>query len=766
MHRSSLRSLVVTLPCSFGLAVLTALPAAHSAAPHTEVDFVVNVGAALQPFVPNYGQDADDVQFSARSFGGTVFVREGALSIALAATAEQHRSTLTARFVGASELDVEPGPIHGALANFYFGADPDAWLEDLPSHESVELLGVAAGVDVSVDASGRDLRWSIDATTPARVEDLVWTYDNVQSLELAADGSLLVSLPAYDEHGQAIPEENRIVHVGKPRAWQTGKGGQHSRAANFVLDGDTVRVEVTGAWSTVPVLVEIMTRYSEVRHGQDQQVVDDSIWSEGSSDPLIAGSDADATVDVLGVRYDSAGAKITSITVVGGDGNSAGHGLGLSPDGRVWMSGTTIADNFPTYIPVQPERAGGSDAVLVELDKDGHLLTSSYYGGSGDDEGEDVEVDSGGVLWLAGKAELPIDGPEFAPGDVFGTTFSDGAGYYGDFFVTAIDTATLDVRGTTCFGGSTSNGDVAVTIDDLGHVWVGQPAQPSSPTYYFPYEQNAPHTGCDRISEAWGFEALCWKYNAASPNLPGLSYYPHNSNDPAIITQEIVAGIHYYWLNTFEADPALFTLDPPGTWEGPYYMFPHEINTATSGGEVAIAAALYMHRWGSPVYANGITPTSGQYADAIGIHKVVFRGNDVSDDPAQACTGFVDNTVPGWQSHPIYQVAENCALNPNLQVHDLEHSYWNHNVTPTAYVSSRFTGATTSWFVAPTGNSYHGVYVGDPPAEEAFMVDHVSEFAALVGPTVSEDVMITRRWYDAGLLVDASEAVESARVHY
>lgn len=729
---------------------------------------MVNVGAAIQPFVPNYGQDADDVQFAARSFGGTVFVRESAISVALAGTAEEHRSTLTARFIGASELDVEPGPLHGALANFYIGASSDAWLEDLPSHESVELIAIATGVDVGVDASGRDLRWTIEAQNPAALGDLVWTYDNLQSLELAPDGALLVGLPAYDELGQVIPDEFRTVRVAKPRAWQTGKGAQHSRAANFVIAGDTVHVEVTGAWSTVPVLVEVMTRYSEVRHGQDQQVVDESIWSEGSSDPLIAGSDADATIDVLGVRYDSAGAKITSVTVLGGDGNSSGHGLGLSPNGRVWMSGTTVADDFPTLDPLQPTRAGGRDAVIVELDQDGHVLTSSYYGGPGDDEGEDVEVDSGGVLWLAGKAELPIEGPSFEPGDEFGTSFSDGAGYYGDFFVAAIDTESLDVRGTTCFGGSTSNGDVAVTLDEHGQIWIGQPALPSgSSTLFFPYEQSAPHTGCDRIDEAWGFEALCWKYNIASQSTPGLSYYPYNSNDP-MATSEIVSVTQSALLNSFEANPSLFTFNPAGQWEGPWALTASDINTSSSGAEVVIAAALYMHRWGSPVYANGRTPVtvSSIYPDAMGIHQVIFRGNDPSDDPAQACAGFVDNTVPGWQSHPIYQVAENCALNPNLQVHDLEYSYWDHTVNPTAYVSSRWTGSTTAWYMPAPASWYNGVYIGDPPADEAYMVEHIGEYAALVGPTVREDVVITRRWYDAGVLVDESESVESARVNY
>ncbi|HVI04161.1 MAG TPA: hypothetical protein VM869_35965, partial [Enhygromyxa sp.] len=211
-----------------------------------------------------------------------------------------------------------------------------------------------------------------------------------------------------------------------------------------------------------------------------------------------------------------------------------------------------------------------------------------------------------------------------------------------------------------------------------------------------------------------------------------------------------------------------FTSNPAGDWEGPYYNFPHEINTATTGAEVAIAAALYMHRWGSPVYANGTTPTSNpQYGpDAIGIHQIIFRGDDPSDDPAQACTGFVNSTVPGWESHPIYQVAENCALNPNLQIHDLEHSYWNHDVAPTTYVASRWTGATTAWFVPAPANNHNGVYVGDPPAEEAFMVEHIGEYAAMVGPSVREQVMIIRRWYDGGALKSESEAVESARVNY
>ena len=39
---------------------------------------------------------------------------------------------------------------------------------------------------------------------------------------------------------------------------------------------------------------------------------------------------------------------------------------------------------------------------------------------------------------------------------------------------------------------------------------------------------------------------------------------------------------------TFEATPVLFTSDPGGEWEFFYYNSPHEINTATTGAEVAI----------------------------------------------------------------------------------------------------------------------------------------------------------------------------------
>jgi hypothetical protein len=765
MQRSSLRSVGLSFPYLFALASLAASPTARSATPDTKVEFVVNVGAAIQPFVANYGQDAEDVQYAARSFGGTVFVRSDAISVALAAdSAGDDRSTLTARFAGCSALDVVPGPFHGALANFYLGAESDTWLEDLPSYAALDLVGVAAGVDISVDASGRDLRWSIDAASPAAVGDLVWTYDNLTSLELAPDGSLIVGVQAYDDLGQAIPGEERTVRIAKPRAWQTGKGGQYTRDANFVLDGDMVRVEVSGAWSSTPVLVEVMTRYSEVRHGQDTQRASDSVWAEGSSDPFLADRDADASVDMLGVRYDAAGQKVQTITVVGGEGNSAGHGLGLSPNNaRVWMSGTTVADDFPTHVAVQPFRAGGRDAVFVELDEDGHLISSSYYGGPGDDEGDDLEVDADGVLWLAGKAELPIDGPAFEPGDEFGTSFSDGAGHHGEFFVTAIETESLDVIGTTCVGGNTSNGDVAVSLDELGEVWIGQPTQPTSPsTFFFPYAQTGSNTGCDRVSEGWGFEALCWKYNLAHPNMPWLSYYPNNSNDP-LSCSEIVSVTQSHLMNSFEANSSLFTLEPPGSWEGPWALVASDINTSSSGAEVALAAALYMHRWGSPVYANGDTPiTTGSYPDAIGIHEVVFRGADPSDDPAQACTGFVNSTSPSWQSHPIYQVAENCALNPNLQIHDLEYSYWNHNVNPTTYYPSQQTGSNTNWYMPAPPNQYNGVYIGDPPDDEAFMVEHISEYAAMVGPTVSEDMMIVRRWYDGGVLVDVDESVESA----
>ncbi|HEX4956398.1 MAG TPA: hypothetical protein VF017_23680 [Thermoanaerobaculia bacterium] len=110
--------------------------------------------------------------------------------------------------------------------------------------------------------------------------------------------------------------------------------------------------------------------------------------------------------DVLVVRLDREG-QLLSTTRVGGRGNDVPLGVAVAADGSLYVTGKTNSQDFPLVRPVQSVNHGGYDAFILQLDPTGKLLlASTYWGGLGDDAGEALSVEAGGSTLLAGRGCL------------------------------------------------------------------------------------------------------------------------------------------------------------------------------------------------------------------------------------------------------------------------------------------------------------------------------------------------------------------------
>jgi Beta-propeller repeat len=89
-------------------------------------------------------------------------------------------------------------------------------------------------------------------------------------------------------------------------------------------------------------------------------------------------------------------------------GSGVGTGIAVSPSGFIWVTGYTSSSTFPVTADAYQKTYGGGndDALLVEIDTTQPAATSvvysSFIGGSGDDFGMDIAVDSTGNVYVAG----------------------------------------------------------------------------------------------------------------------------------------------------------------------------------------------------------------------------------------------------------------------------------------------------------------------------------------------------------------------------
>ncbi|MGA1820138.1 MAG: fibronectin type III domain-containing protein, partial [Thermoplasmatota archaeon] len=151
------------------------------------------------------------------------------------------------------------------------------------------------------------------------------------------------------------------------------------------------------------------------------------------------GGSNDAFLSVLS----SSGNSLINSTYLGGSGQDVGRSIFLSSSGEAHLTGETYSNNFPTTSgAVSSSRSGGSDVFVTKLDIGGTgMIYSTYIGGTNNDEGMDVFVDSLGFIYLTGETNsndfpttyVAFDRTHNSNDDVFFTKF-----YPADFSPTGL----------------------------------------------------------------------------------------------------------------------------------------------------------------------------------------------------------------------------------------------------------------------------------------------------------------------------------------
>jgi hypothetical protein len=135
-------------------------------------------------------------------------------------------------------------------------------------------------------------------------------------------------------------------------------------------------------------------------------------------------------VDAFVTKLNSDGQTLSYSTYLGGSNWDLGYGIAVDGSGNAYVTGDTNSSNFPTKNPFQGVLGGGKDVFVTKLNSNGQMLSySTYLGGSSEDSGRDIAVDSSGnayVTGVTGSSNLPTQNP-----------FQGDLGGGGDAFVTS-----------------------------------------------------------------------------------------------------------------------------------------------------------------------------------------------------------------------------------------------------------------------------------------------------------------------------------------
>jgi hypothetical protein len=182
--------------------------------------------------------------------------------------------------------------------------------------------------------------------------------------------------------------------------------------------------------------------------------------------------------DAFVAKLNPAGSALVYSTYLGGSGEDLGYGIAVDSSGNAYITGYTASTDFPTISPLQPIYGGASDAFVAKLNSAGSALVySTFLGGSGYDEGIGIAVDSSGNAYVTG-ATGSTDFPTMNP-------LQPIYGGDGDAFVAKLNPSGSAFVYSTYLGGSGPDQGSGVAVDTAGNAYVtGGTASTDFPTMY------------------------------------------------------------------------------------------------------------------------------------------------------------------------------------------------------------------------------------------------------------------------------------------
>ena len=189
-------------------------------------------------------------------------------------------------------------------------------------------------------------------------------------------------------------------------------------------------------------------------------------WTESSNFPVEGWpyTELKGVRDAFVAKVKSDGTGLVYSGFLGGSGGDYGQSIAVDSNGNAYVTGSTeSSDDFPVKEGPYTSHNGKFDAFVVKSDGTG-LVYSGFLGGSENDEGRGIAIDSSGNAYVTGgtfSSDFPVkEGPD---------TSHNGNW---DAFVAKVDASGKNLVYSGFLGGSDMDEGLGIAVDSFGNAYV------------------------------------------------------------------------------------------------------------------------------------------------------------------------------------------------------------------------------------------------------------------------------------------------------
>ena len=484
-------------------------------------------------FEANVGQTDPQVDFISRGSGYTLFLTPHEAVLALRASSgapttgaaqNKNESTATAvlrmKFIGSetkppvTAQEELPGKV-----NYLTGKDPNRWRTGISTYAKVAYQNLYPGVDLVYYGNQRQLEYDFVVRPGTDPQIIALSFEGADRLKIDAQGELVLHAGGGE------------IRQRKPFIYQEVNGVLREVAGGYKLkDRNTVGFQLADYDASRPLVIDPVLVYSTFLGGTTNDegrdiAVDASgnAYVTGSTQQLIFPIDFPTTVgafdtthngnqDAFVTKLNPTGSALVYSTFLGGSNDEFGHGIAVDSSGSAYVTGITNSGNFPTTV-------GAFDATLDGIGTFDAFVTKLNPAGSalvystflG---GVNSESGNGIAVDTSGSAHVTgSTGSDNFPttAGAFDTTRSDDA----DAFVTKLNPAGSALAYSTFLGGFDTDVGNAIVLDTLGSAYVTG----FTGSINFPTTVGAFDTTFNAIGEFVTFDAFVTKLNLSGSAL-------------------------------------------------------------------------------------------------------------------------------------------------------------------------------------------------------------------------------------------------------